>query len=324
MDLSAYYDQLYAAWKHRSTTDAEHRRRCHALRTSTYPPMVLQHSFQDKDLIAVTPHPKARMVGVHCHDFFELLYVYQGSCINYIDRQKVSMSAGDICMLNPRAAHEIHLPVPEQTRVFNILISCDIVDSAFFQLVSGDDFVLRFFLDSIQNSWHTDNYILFQNASCEQALTQLIEEYAHPQAYQSEILYSRFITLLITLVRSYQQQLCASHSDTPFQEIIQYIADHCDTVSVQSLADHFNYHPKYIPNLIRKYTNQSFSSLVMDFRLKKAASLLAHSAIPVSGIIEAVGYTNRSWFTRIFKEKYGLSPSQYRQLSQQKNRPHSV
>lgn len=270
----------------------------------------------DREVI-VFLHPPVRQISPHYHDFFESVYIYRGSCINQIDGSSYPMQEGDLCILNSRAVHALEVPHPEQTYIFNILVGRSIVDDAFFRLLSSEDAVASFFLNSLQTQNAENNHILFHRTGSEgtyEAIAQkIIEEYANPQIYQKEALYFSFISLLIELARSHKHEINQTGSSYALSEILQFTSDHCSDISIASLAEHFNYHPKYIPSLIRKYTGQSFTELLTDIRLKKAAGLLSQTQMPVSQIIEAVGYSNRSWFLRKFKEKFGCTPLQYRQ-----------
>ena len=53
-------------------------------------------------------------------------------------------------------------------------------------------------------------------------------------------------------------------------------------------------------------------SPIEEKRMQQAVYLLINSRIAVSDIIEAVGYDNTSYFYRKFKERYGISPKEYR------------
>jgi transcriptional regulator GlxA family with amidase domain len=50
----------------------------------------------------------------------------------------------------------------------------------------------------------------------------------------------------------------------------------------------------------------------MDRRLKQAAWLLSTTKLPIADVAVSVGYENTSFFYRIFKGKYGMSPRDYR------------
>ena len=56
----------------------------------------------------------------------------------------------------------------------------------------------------------------------------------------------------------------------------------------------------------------SDKELLQKKRLNKAVQLLVETKLSVSNIIAGVGYDNASYFFRIFKERYGMSPKEYR------------
>lgn len=267
--------------------------------------------------IIVCLHPPLFQSSSHSHDFFELIYVYRGSCVNQVDRTAYPMQEGDLCILNSHAVHALQVSRPEQTYIFNILVGQTIVNDALFQLLSSEDPVASFFLNSVQTQNVERNCIFFHRTgpqSAYEAIAQkIIEEYANPQIYQKEMLYFSFISLLIELARSHKDAINQVGNNYALSEILEYISDHCDTIDIASLAAHFSYHPKYIPSLIRRHTGQSFTELLTDIRLKKAAALLTQTQTPVSDISAAVGYSNRSWFLKKFKEKYRCTPTEYRQ-----------
>ncbi|BAP57676.1 hypothetical protein THII_3379 [Thioploca ingrica] len=71
------------------------------------------------------------------------------------------------------------------------------------------------------------------------------------------------------------------------------------------------------PNKLSKAFQQHFGMTVFDYlrehRLAKAQDLLCHSTLPIQQIADTVGYQNHSDFTATFKQRFGLTPRQYRQ-----------
>ena len=57
---------------------------------------------------------------------------------------------------------------------------------------------------------------------------------------------------------------------------------------------------------------EAVKELLQEKRMQQAVYLLANSEIPVTDIIESIGYDNTSYFYRKFREKYGMSPKEYR------------
>lgn len=62
----------------------------------------------------------------------------------------------------------------------------------------------------------------------------------------------------------------------------------------------------------KKATNESFVAYLNVFRLQMACTMLTRSSKNISEICYAVGFTDIPYFNRAFKQRYGVSPTQYR------------
>jgi DNA-binding response OmpR family regulator len=62
---------------------------------------------------------------------------------------------------------------------------------------------------------------------------------------------------------------------------------------------------------VKALTNETPGILLRHFRLKRAAQLLAQNADSVTQVAYSVGFNNLSYFTKCFKEVYGVTPSEY-------------
>lgn len=92
-----------------------------------------------------------------------------------------------------------------------------------------------------------------------------------------------------------------------------YLDDHyCDSVSRSDLADLVYLNPDYLSRLFKKEMNMSINAYLIDKRLEKAKALLVHSDLPVHMVSMEVGYNNFSYFTKLFREKTGQTPNDYR------------
>ena len=84
-----------------------------------------------------------------------------------------------------------------------------------------------------------------------------------------------------------------------------------DTVTLAELAEHFSYHPNYISTLLTKELGKSFSELVLEQRMERAAAVLRGTQLPVSELAELLGYRNTSTFYKAVREYYGMSPREF-------------
>jgi len=82
--------------------------------------------------------------------------------------------------------------------------------------------------------------------------------------------------------------------------------------SREDIAAHVFLNPAYISRLFRKETGYSLSDYVLQERMKQAAVRLLETDQPISQIAINLGYGNFSYFARMFKRVYGVTPQEYR------------
>lgn len=68
----------------------------------------------------------------------------------------------------------------------------------------------------------------------------------------------------------------------------------------------------YISRLVKRATGRSWTELLQEKRLMRADELLLRTRLPVSEIMNLVGYNNSSYFYRLYTQRFGLSPKMRR------------
>lgn len=68
----------------------------------------------------------------------------------------------------------------------------------------------------------------------------------------------------------------------------------------------------YCGRMIKDLTGKTFSKLLQQKRCVYAAELLANTEKSIAEIVDDVGYENESFFRKIFNQKYGVNPLEYR------------
>ncbi len=82
--------------------------------------------------------------------------------------------------------------------------------------------------------------------------------------------------------------------------------------SVYYCGQQLNISPKYLSDLLKKETGKNAKAHIDDFLIEKAKNRLLSSADSVGEIAYALGYEYSQHFSKIFKAKTGMSPSEYR------------
>ena len=85
-----------------------------------------------------------------------------------------------------------------------------------------------------------------------------------------------------------------------------------DQFTPSKLASELNISYSHCANLIKKKTGLSISLYIQQYRLVKAKELLRTSDLPIKQVAYQSGFNNPSYFSRLFKEVMGISPSDYR------------
>ncbi|MDR1444393.1 MAG: helix-turn-helix transcriptional regulator, partial [Treponema sp.] len=70
--------------------------------------------------------------------------------------------------------------------------------------------------------------------------------------------------------------------------------------------------PSYLSRRFKEETGKNISDAVADFRLQEACRLLGETERKINQVAALVGYESPAYFSRIFRQKYGVSPQEYR------------
>ena len=99
------------------------------------------------------------------------------------------------------------------------------------------------------------------------------------------------------------------------QRILTYIEEHYrEDLSLDSLSEYFKISKTYINRLLKNNTGKSFLEILLDCRLVKAEQLISENRYKIYEVAEMAGYHDLSYFIRVFKKKYGVTPNVYRRI----------
>ena len=107
----------------------------------------------------------------------------------------------------------------------------------------------------------------------------------------------------------------STQSDTNplIENIKNFILSNLDSdITIPLIAELFHYNELYLGRLFKKETGQSITNYINSQRLNYACRLLTDSNLNVISIANRTGFNNVTYFNRLFKKTYSLSPSAYR------------
>lgn len=97
------------------------------------------------------------------------------------------------------------------------------------------------------------------------------------------------------------------------QQLLQYLRlHHTEDITYQDICAQFPYSRSYISHHFKQENGLSLREYLNMLRMEDAKALLVYSELTITEISVAVGFNESSYFSRVFKEYYGMSPQKYR------------
>ena len=97
-----------------------------------------------------------------------------------------------------------------------------------------------------------------------------------------------------------------------FKAVVFIQQHYSEPINLEQIAMEANLNPEYLSRVFKEETGYNYSTFLSNIRLKKAEYLLINTVEKVQNIAEMVGYSNVSYFSTIFKKKYGVNPYEFR------------
>ncbi|ANS73394.1 AraC family transcriptional regulator [Paenibacillus yonginensis] len=102
--------------------------------------------------------------------------------------------------------------------------------------------------------------------------------------------------------------------ETAIDVALQYINEHYnEDLSLERIASVVFLNPVYFSQLFKQKTGQGYKEYVISLRLEHAKQLLLNPGFKLAEIAERIGYQDMRHFTQVFRKKFGLTPTEFRQ-----------
>jgi len=101
--------------------------------------------------------------------------------------------------------------------------------------------------------------------------------------------------------------------DDLFEIIDNYITRYyMEPLSLQGICHRFNISQTYLSRLFRKHRKMSFIDYITVLRIERAKEIIAENGeVKLKDVANMVGYPDSSYFSKVFRQHVGCSPSQY-------------
>ncbi len=269
--------------------------------------------------VFITVHNRYTPAFMHRHDFFEIVYVYEGSCIQNIGVNRRTFKEGDLVFIAPGIYHTMEV-FDDESVIFNILLQKNSFHRMFLPLATGNDIQSQFFKQALYDKQQLEYLAYHTEKEQKEVILKLYYEHLYHDSYSDQILIGRLTSLSAEMMRQYGTSMESSYSISQTRHtddflILNYIQEHIATVTLSDISDHFGFSLSYCSKLIKTTTGMGFNDWKRTLRIRRAEHMLINTGKTVSDISLVLGYENTETFIRAFKKATHMTPNQYRKAN---------
>lgn len=268
----------------------------------------------------------------HRHDYFELIIVLSGSVIQHIEDKQKKYTAGTCCILNKNVTH--HEEYNTDADILFLMLQEEflnpIVDSNFYYVYS----------DSMNQSYISIEQLIKENQSARFYTVRKYIEFSpsadilsstavlklHAERLKNAIIGGNpgtlfiiagliiflFSTLESSLFNKEIISLFTSKDEIIAQNVQSILQETNGNVSNDFIAKRLNYSADYINKSVKKTTGLTLTEYRHRFLIHYASQLLNKTNKSVTEIITELGFSNRTYFNKLFVEEFQTTPLAYR------------
>jgi len=250
----------------------------------------------------------------HNHDFPELAFVLSGMGRYHIEDRIYDVSEGDLIIINPGVRHQaMYIEGNEQPSMEFFVGFTDIAlkcHSHNHMPLPDGECVLHTTGDLRQKLFKICSSMEAENAVCRQGRYFMLKSY--------------LMQMLLLVIREQCEPVNSSagyafesvNKKYVVEQIVNYFEDHYnEKISLDQIAENMYLSPFYISKIFKSETGDTPIRHLINIRLERAKQILEDGGgNSIQEVAASVGYDDAYHFSKLFKKRYGMPPSQIKRV----------
>ena len=277
-------------------------------------PRIPKSSFFSDTYVTATKQHRYSYMPAHTHSFIEINYQYSGKSEQQLSGTHITLKKDQILIMD-QALIQKYGYMGENDLLVNILLNINQLPPSFLTDVASAGGFNRFLYNAINSTSNHENYLIFDLSHCPVARNIWHDLMLYCLTNQKPVqtrglLLKAALSCLPTASKTHLHVLNNSFSAT--SDIIDYMDQHYQAISLKKVSQHFGYNSNYLGNKLKSDTGLSFKELINRKRIMVAESYLLDTNLTAEEITVKLGFRNTSSFFRLFKQQLNTTPLAFR------------
>lgn len=253
-------------------------------------------------------------VSLHWHDQMEIIYIKKGTGTVTVNFHSMPVSEGFIVPILPGEPHSIEADANSRMEYENIIFSLSILNNT-----ETDDWCDLHVIDPLQTGALTFPRPIIPGNPFHDEVSDALDQAdrfceAKTPGYFLMVKSAlfQFLHALYVNQEIHTADPAANHSDR-LKVLLTWVKEHYrENITVEQAAQIVGYSTSHFMRTFKQETGQTFIQYLNDYRLTTASYYLAETEKSISRIAQDCGFDNLSYFMRMFKKTFSMSPNAYR------------
>ncbi|MCF6166701.1 L-rhamnose operon transcriptional activator [Furfurilactobacillus rossiae] len=252
----------------------------------------------------------------HWHEELEFDYAYQGSIIVETLNQVYTIHQGEAYFINTNVMNTKRKGPGQKSAMEYAHLFHPILLTGHYRSVFETKY-----LDPILKNLSIEVVIIRESTPSGRQFFKLLQQLTQldgkvDNEFQIRNLLSQAWLALMDEINTQQQHALTTtpYAQERIKQMISFLHRHFDQkITVADIAAHVGVSEKECSRSFHKYFHQSPIDYLIQYRIDQAKQRLIKTDDPITAIALGVGFNNSAYFTKIFKQRTGLTPKEYRQ-----------
>jgi AraC family transcriptional regulator, transcriptional activator of pobA len=264
----------------------------------------------------------AMILFMHWHEHFEIIVMKAGQAVFHIDSKPYETLPGDILIVHSGGLHTGYRSGEDSVEYVSIVFNRSLLQTQTMPDPAHAKWVEPFLKGDVTfpvKLSHDD----VSNTPYRSLLEQLIHEFESKEHGYELIVRSQLYMLTTLLSRAFIPErridgasISLLRNSDRFKLLLRHIDEHfAETMTIEQAARLVNLNTFHFCKTFKKTTGSTFIEYVNLIRVREAGRLLRETDMTVTEIADRIGCGNPNYFTKLFKQYRGITPTQFRKNS---------